>query len=257
MEERPQVKLMRNADEPLVLVGPPRGVRGEFHLQNPTGEKVIVHEPRFMPAAPATRAKAAVATLPDPQLVMRRIIMRPGQARPIPVSLTLPSHTPPGTYYAQLDINGQQRTVVMHVTEEVSLTIDPEEIVLPHAPGEKIRKRVIFTNDGNTPVNIRSLGTVILDDELLHCRALRAALVEAGDTTEGVDDFFVVLARRYKKLLETLILKVQNQAVTLEPGDTQAIELTITLPEKLDARTRYSGIAAISTSNLTFTIVPD
>ena len=53
------------------------------------------------------------------------------------------------------------------------------------------------------------------------------------------------------------MLKVQNDAVTIEPGRTQSVDLTITLPEKLESRSRYSGYAAISTSSLTFTIVPD
>ncbi|HEX7139680.1 MAG TPA: hypothetical protein VF219_17640 [Vicinamibacterales bacterium] len=259
MVEQPQAKLMADADEPLVLVGPPRGIRGEFRLQNPTSDKVIVREPRFLPAAPSGRSKVALASaaIPESQLVMRRIIMRPGQSRPVPVALTLDRRTRPGTYHAQLEINGQQRTVVIHVTEEVSLAIAPEEIVLPHAPGEKIKKRIVFTNDGNTPISVRSLGTVVLDEELVHCRALRGALAEAGDTTESIDDFFVVLARRYKKLYETLVLKVQNTAVTIEPGETEAVDLTITLPEKLEPRSRYSGYAAISTSNLYFTIVPE
>ena len=53
------------------------------------------------------------------------------------------------------------------------------------------------------------------------------------------------------------MLKVQNTAVTIEPGQTRAVDLTITLPEKLESRSRYSGYAAISTNNLTFTVVPD
>lgn len=260
MEEQPQPKLMTDEDEPLVLVGPPRGVRGEFRLQNATTDKVIVPAPRLTAVAPpGGRGKAAAVAAPlrESEMVMRRIIMRPGQSRPVPVALTLDPRTPPGTYHAQLEINGQQRTVVMHVTEDVTLTIAPSELVLQCAPGAKIKKRVVFTNDGNTPISIRSIGTVVLDEELVHCRALRGALQEAGDTTEGINDFFKVLAKRYKKLYDTLVLKVSNAAVTLQPGETQAVDLTITLPEKLESRSRYTGYAAISTSNLTFMIVPE
>jgi len=183
--------------------------------------------------------------------------MRPGQSRPIPVALALDPRTPPGTYNAELEIHGQQRSVVIHVIEEVSLTIAPREIVLPNRPGEKVEKRVVFTNDGNVPVSVRSLGTVVLDEELVHCRALRGALSDVGETMESLNDFVTALGRRYKKLYETLVLKVQNAEVTIEPGRTQSVDLTITLPEKLESRSRYSGYAAISTSSLTFTIVPD
>ena len=74
---------------------------------------------------------------------------------------------------------------------------------------------------------------------------------------QSLDDFMVALGRRYKHLYETLALRVQNEAVTLEPGDTRAVELKITLPDKLEERSRYSGYAAISTNSLSFAIVPD
>jgi hypothetical protein len=50
---------------------------------------------------------------------------------------------------------------------------------------------------------------------------------------------------------------VQSAEVTIPPGETQAVDLTIALPEKLEPRSRYTGYAAISTSTLTFTVVPD
>jgi hypothetical protein len=251
--------LMADAEEPLVLAGPPRAIRGEFRLQNPTTEKVIVRNPVFRTALPAGRkgARAEPAPLPEAGLVMRRIVMRPGQTRPIPVALELDSRTPPGTYHAELAINDQSRGVVIHVTEEIELTVVPDEVVLAGEPGAKIKKRVVFTNRGNVPIAIRSIGTVVLEDELAHCQALRGALDDVGDTMEGLDAFAAALGKRYKKLYETLVLKVQNTAVTLAPGDTQAVDLTITLPESLDSRSRYVGTAAIATLNLPFIIVPE
>jgi hypothetical protein len=251
---------MADVEEPLVLVGPPRAIRGEFRLQNPTSEKVIVREPHVRSAAAVGGKKKALAEavhLQAPALVMRRIVMRPKQSRPVPVILALDPRTPPGTYQAELVVNDELRSVVVHVTEEVSLTISPQELLLPSRPGEKVKKRVVFTNQGNVPVPVRSLGTVVLDEELVHCRALRGALTDVGDTMTTLDDFVVALGRRYKKLYESLVLKVQNTAATIEPGETQAVDLTITLPDKLEPRSRYSGYAAISASSLQFTIVPD
>ena len=147
--------------------------------------------------------------------------------------------------------------MVIHVTEEVALRIEPREIVLAHRAGEKTKKTVVFLNQGNVPIQIPTLGTVILDEELVHCRALRGALADVGDTMTKLDDFAAALGKRYKKLYETLALRVQNDAVTLAPGETQAVELTITLPGKLEARSRYTGYAAISTGSLAFTIVPE
>lgn len=252
--------LLQNAELPLVLIGPPRGVRGEFRVQNPTDSKIVVRQPLLKRAAVAPRARGAAAkaaALPAEALALRRIIVRPGQSRPVPIALTLDPTTPPGTYEAQLEVEGEQRTVVMHVTEDATFSITPHELVLPSRPGEKVQKQVVFTNDGNVPLSVRTIGTVVLDEELAHCRALRGALDEVGDTMKNLDDFLVALGKRYKAIYATLVLKVQNEKTTVAPGETKAVDLTITLPEKLEPRSRYTGYAAVSTGTLTFTIVPD
>jgi hypothetical protein len=253
--------LLADGGQPLVLVGPPTAIRGQFRVRNATDSKIIVRQPMLRAAAPtASRAKAAAikaAPLPDAALALRRIVVRAGQSRPVPIALALDPTTPPGTYHAQLEIEGEQRNVVLHVIEDVSLEVMPQELVLPSRAGEKVEKQVVFSNTGNVPVNVKTIGTVVLDSELAHCRALRGALSDVGDTLKGLDDFVVALGKRYKAIYETLALKVQHDKLTLAPGETQAVTLTITIPDKLDPRSRYTGYAAISTSNLTFTVVPD
>jgi hypothetical protein len=252
---------MPDAAQPLVLVGPPRDLRGEFRVQNSTARKIIVRQPRLTAAAPRGKAaaagKTAAAALPDMALALRRIVVRPGQSRPVPVAVALDPRTPPGTYNAALDIDGQQRSVIVHVTEDVALSIAPSELVISSRSGGRIQKRVVLTNDGNMPVTVRPIGVVILDEELAHCRALRGALEDVGDTMKNLDDFAVALGRRYRALYQTVALRVQSPEVTIPPGETQAIDLTIALPDKLEPRSRYTGYAAISTSTLTFTVVPD
>ncbi len=256
---RTQHRLMTDAEEPLVLAGPPRAIRGELRLENPTDAKVVVRQPLLRAVAPKGRkgARAEIAALPEAGLAMRRIVMRPGQARPVPVALQLDARTPPGTYHAELAINDQSRSVVIHVTEDIDVDVTPDEVVLANQPGEKVKRTLVFTNRGNVDIPIGTIGTVVLEDELAHCRALRGALDDVGDTMKGLDDFAAALGRRYKKLYQTLVLKVQNDAVTLAPGDTKAIDVTITMPKDLDAHSRYTGAAAIATLSLPFIIVPD
>src|SRR5690606_20864813 len=118
-------------------------------------------------------------------------------------------------------------------------------------------KRVVITNEGNIDVTAGTIGVVVLDEELAHCRALRGALADVGDTMATLDEFAAALGRRYRAVYETLALRVQNEAITVAPGGTQPIDLTIAIPEKLDRRSRYTGYAAISTASLAFTIVPE
>ena len=258
----PKARLMADAAEPLVLVGPPRQIRGELVVRNPTERKIIVRQPVLKAAAPATgrakaaAAKAGIAALPE-IVALRRIKVRAGQSRPVPLSLTLDPRTPPGTYQAELDVAGEQRSVVVHVTDDVALALSPDEIVLPGRAGEKFETRVVFTHEGNVPVQVKAIGAVVLEDDAAHCRALRGALQDVGDTMKNLDDFAVALGRRYKAIYDTIALRVQNDEVTVAPGETRPIDLTITLPEKLDKRARYNGTAAISTSTLTFKVVPE
>jgi hypothetical protein len=251
-----RVAFLTDRDKPLVLAGPPRAVRGEFRLLNTTDDKVIIRTPLMRAKRPARAKAAAAATLPE-AVPLRRIVVRGGQIRVVPLTLNLEPTTPPGTYHAEIDVDGHLQEVVVHVTEDVSFSIEPSTIVIPNRPGEKVQKQIVVTNTGNVALSMKSIGAVVLDDELAHCKALRGALHDVGSTMTTLDDFVTALGRRYHDLFETLALKVHNDKTTVAPGDTQAVELTMTLPEKLNARTRYTGYAAISTQSLSFVVAPE
>jgi hypothetical protein len=63
----------------------------------------------------------------------------------------------------------------------------------------------------------------------------------------------------WKKVVEhSGVLRVHTAGgpQELSPGQTQVVELEITLPDKLEPRTRYTGFAPLYTSDVTFRIVP-
>ena len=247
-----------DTEQPLVLSGPPGAIAGEFRLQNAGVQKMRIAGARLRAGGTAIgKAKPAGLVAAGDEVALRRIVVRAGQSRPVPIALSLDPRTPPGTYHMELLVQEQVRDVVMHVTENVSLRVSPETVVLPSQPGKKLTRTVVMTNDGNVPIEVRGIGTVVLDDELASCRAMRGALDDVGDTMKTLDEFAAALGRRFKEIYDTMVLKVQNTAITLAPGQVEAITLTITLPDKLDKRARYSGYAAISTNSLAFTIVPD
>jgi len=253
------VSLLSAVPPSVVLVGPPRAVRGSFTLHNPTAERLVVPPPTIR-AQPATGrgAKAArFAALPEAGFRMRRIIARPNAQRHVPIELNLPLTTEPGTYHLELDVDGETRQVVAHVTELVEFTIEPDHLVIPNRPGEKVHKRIVITNHGNVPLHVKSIGAVVLDEELAHCRAIRGALADVGDDAKGFDEVLGAFVKRYRDAFETLALKVQNDKQTVGSGDVCAFDLGITVPEKANARARYFGFAAISRGNLSFTVVPD
>jgi hypothetical protein len=207
------------------------------------------------PAADETLSRAA---LPE-SAALSSIVLRPGQQRSLPIQMSLNPHTPPGEYRALLEAGGRSRDVIIHVTEFVMLDISPGELVLENIPDARYVKRVVFTNRGNTPVQIGDFGAVPLDDERFDCRMLRAALKAVGDETHPLEEYVAEIARQSRDILQKAgHLRVKNTtgAFELAPGEIRPVDLEILIPGSLDRRTRYTGTVAIYTSDLDFVIVP-
>jgi hypothetical protein len=248
--------LAHSADEPIILVGPPHALQGELLLHNPGENKLVLRDARLRAEAPK-EAKARLPALPD--FALRRIVLRPGELRRVPLRIPLSAHTPPGEYHGLVEVAGRTRDVVVHVTEVVRLDIAPGQIVVENQPGATMVKRAVFTNAGNVPLAIGDIGPVPLDETLLECRTGRAAIAAVADRMSSLDDYYAEVVRQTKTALEqTGHLRVHLTAgqVTLAPGEVRPVEVEIRVPDKLDRRARYLGVAALYTSNWEFLLVP-
>ncbi len=255
--EMPEYDVIRQPpSEPIVMVGPPDSLEGELLLHNPGTEKLILRDVRLRGEAIARRAAEAEG---PSELALRRVVLRAGQLRRMPLQLALSPSTPPGEYRGEVQVGSQVRTLVVHVTEVVHLDIAPSPVVIDNVPGETVTKRVVFSNRGNVPLRISEIGAVVLDEEFLNCRAGRAAVMNSGEQVTSLDDFLAEYIRQTKVALEqTGVLRVHNTAdeFTLEPGEVRAVDLEIRVPDKLDRRTRYFGAVALYTSTLDIVITP-
>jgi hypothetical protein len=207
---------------------------------------------------PATLETSAKAALPD-SAALSSIVLRPGQQRSLPIQMSLNPHTPPGEYRATLEAGGRSREVIIHITEYVLLDISPSELVLENVPDARYTKRVVFTNRGNTPLQIGELGAVPLDDERFDCRMLRAALEAVGDETHPLEEYVAEIARQSRDILQRAgHLRVKNTSgpFELQPGEIHPVDLEIQIPSTLEKRTRYTGTVAIYTNDLDFVVVP-
>lgn len=158
------------ATQPIVLVGPPESLQGELLLHNAGPEKLILRD--VLVRGEAITRRAAEAGGPS-ELALRRVVLRPGQLRRLPLELALSPNTPPGEYHAEVQVGGHVRQLVMQVTDLVRLEIDPDPVVVENLPGETLTKRVVFSNRGNVPLRIAEIGAVILDEEYRTCLASR------------------------------------------------------------------------------------
>src|SRR5512135_512304 len=119
------------ATQPIVMVGPPESLEGELLLHNAGPEKLILRD--VLVRGEAITRRAAEAGGPS-ELALRRVVLRPGQLRRLPLQLALSPNTPPGEYHAEVQVGGRVRQLVMHVTEQVRLEIDPDPVVVENIP---------------------------------------------------------------------------------------------------------------------------
>ncbi len=251
---------LRIASEgPIVLAGQPRALRGDLYLQNSGEERVRL---RRLPLALSKEGGAALAAAhpsTGPAVRLSPGILRPGHAGPVSLSLSLDPHTPPGEYRAEVEIAGQARPVVMHVTERVALRISPNLIVVENRPQEITARRIVVSNLGNVPITVGKFGAIFLDDELLVCRTLRHAAASVDDELRPLEEYLARILLSAKQVAESSgILRVYNRSgeVTVQPGEVQPVDLEIRIPPDLDRRGRFRGVYALYTANLTFVIVP-
>jgi hypothetical protein len=242
--------------EPIVLVGPPASLAGELLLRNDGPDKLVLRDVLVRGEAIARLPGLAGGTS---ELALRRVVLRPGQLRRMPLQLALSPNTPPGEYHAEVQVGGRVRQIVLQVTELVRLEIDPDPVVVENIPGETSTKRVVFSNRGNVPLRIGEIGGVVLDEEAQNCRAGRAAVMNTSETAEGLDQFLGEYVRQTRAVVSQIgLLRVHNTAgpFTLAPGDVRAVEMQFRVPDKLDQRARYFGAVALYTSNLNIVITP-
>lgn len=256
MAARPPAQVDLDEQGPLVLAGTPDALRGVLRLRNPGDRQAVVREIALVDPDPAGRAAPRSHRL-------RTTVLRPGQHRSVPVSLALDATTPPGEYRLALRIGEQERDVIVHVAEAVAVDVTPNPLVVENRPGETMRKAVVVANRGNVPIRLGEIGAVVLDDELLACRSLRATVAALGDTEddEGVTvaRTLTQLARDFKTTLEHAgRLRVRNATgpVDLDPGTVARLELEIEVPDSLDPRSRFFGRVAIYDIDLELVVVP-
>jgi hypothetical protein len=246
-----------DGDAPVVLAGTPDAVRGVLPLRNRGDRRAVVRE-----LALEDPSEALGVAIPRTHR-LRTTVLRPRHARAVPISLALDPSTPAGEYALSLRVGGREQRAVVHVLESVAVRVAPNPLVIENRPGEAIRKTVLVTNRGNVPITIAEIGAVVLDDELLACRALRATADALGDTEddEGVTvaRMLTQLVRDFKTTLEQAgRLRVRNASGSVEipPGQMAPLSLEIEVPDTLEPRTRFLGRIAIYDVDLQLVVVP-
>jgi hypothetical protein len=249
-EALPSLVVGGSEDEPLVLSGPPAELTGRIQLHNPSGAKVVLRDAGL-------KDPSGVLRLPEARHVVQPLVLRPDQGGSLPLSIAVDPATPPGEYRAELDVAGRTRAVLLQVAEVVDLTVEPRSLVIVNRPGTAQKKRLIVTNEGNTAFTLGDPVTVDLREDPPRYGALRVAIepLLRGDKLD-LDELVVALlaVAREEERLGSVEVRARRQ-VEVQPGETTAVELELTLKDELVATRRYRGRLPVVTRDVDVIVV--
>ena len=258
MRQLPIVSMLDHETEtPIVLMGEPARMKGSVRLHNRADSRVVIREACLceLPSTPL----AKTAAHPPSQNIPLVAILAPAQKSNVRVKAAIDPHTPPGSYSASLQVGDHRCPVVLHVAESVSLSVSPSVVSVENRPGSRLRKRLILNNSGNVPLVIGNIGAVILDDELGVCKTVRGMLAENTENVRTINDWVTAYLNEGKKQLDAttpLWADVEGAPFTLNPGETLSVDIAIRVPDSLDPRSRYQGVAFLYDTNIHFSVVP-
>jgi hypothetical protein len=223
-------------DEPLVLSGPPAALTGSVRLRNPGDRTVVLRDADL-------RDPSGALPLPEARHAFAPLVLRPDQARSLPLSIALNRAIPPGTYEVELEVGGLTRTAVLHVAESVALDVEPDPVVVPNQGGVPQRKRLVVTNEGNVPVKVGDPVVVDLYLDPPRRRGFRLAL-ERRVAVEREEEERVGVAEVHAP-----------KSVQLDPGETAPVEIEVTLQDELAAERRYRGRLPVVTAEVDLVVL--
>lgn len=158
-----------------------------------------------------------------------------GRAR---LYLSLPLATPPGRYKGTAYLDKEARGVVAEVESDPGLDIEPGNVRLTAAAGDRVRLEFTFYNAGNVPVEIRG-GYVfgLFPDE----GAERAILQSHSSKADGAHRLNVLVDALAEEFAGTVRVKIDHGAGALAPREGRDVGATLTMPKGLVPGRSYDG----------------
>jgi hypothetical protein len=222
--------------QPIDFYGTPRQLTGVVPLAN-TGDQSVRLAASGLEKTELRAPNGAAMT----EVPFRRWL-EPGEQVSAPIAIAVDQRTAPGTYKAEFVLGDQRQPVVFHVAEVVKLRVVPERLVIANTPGSKALKTIFVTNLGNMDIEIGNIGVVGLEESNLICNTIREAVgqLKDPDVDATVAAFVNTLNKSFQES-RALTVRTPDKPITVRPGETVSVELSISLPQTLHRRRRYFG----------------
>ncbi|HEX2093437.1 MAG TPA: hypothetical protein VHG28_13615 [Longimicrobiaceae bacterium] len=155
------------------------------------------------------------------------------------IYLQFPRSTPPGIYRGVLTLDGAEWPIVAEVEPQVFLQAAPPRLELVGRPRQRVTTECVVLNAGNAAVEIgRAHAIGVYDQGGVECAFGRAAVATLLRGERRIDRFADALAEMYGGLVR---ISVDAGKGPVQPGETRALRLSLTVPERLKPGHTYSG----------------
>lgn len=230
------------------LYGKPRSLKGTVSIKNLTSDKVKVKE---LPLSISKSQKEAGF----PTCIETNITLQPNETVETKVSISVPKQTVSKEHKANIVIGKDKVATRLMVEDDFRLEVHPSRFI---TQGVKANQKYTFSldmiNKGNMDYMIPKLGHSLILDGLYRCKAESWSL--KNDAQKGEQAF---KDGQYKKVSKDLSdwvkVSVSETGQTIKVGDTMKLNVTVTLPEKINPEADYSGDIVIGQQLLKYQIL--
>jgi len=242
--------------ETILFAGAPGLVEADVCLENGESTDLVLREAslisRSIPVA-ITGHHDRVARIAVPKILPAH------QRKLLSVSLDLSPSTPPGTYDAEIHIEGAMETkrfaVQITVVQNYALSVEPEQFVFTSAAGSTVSGELVVRNEGNVPIRVTPIGEYPLRNvawfesvsQEHDWRTIGRDRERHAETTEAHD------SEQQEEEFESLL--IDNKDVSVDPGNWAVVKFTAKLPDSLPANEHLRARPRIGTERFNVDII--
>jgi hypothetical protein len=228
-----------SAEGPIIFAGSPALLEAEAWLHNDEREDLRLRRATLISSAvPMLAEQAEVARLTVPRVVLA------GQRKLLSMSFDLDPSIPPGTYDAEIRLEGiagsKSFFAWIIVARNYQLSLEPDQFVFPAGAGSRITAEMAVWNEGNVPIEVTPMGEYRLEDanqrEPCPCCGARHERKRRDD-----EDFGCIV--------------ISNDTFLLQPGTWALVKFTAQMPDSLPPNAHLRARPRVGNERFDFDIL--